>query len=598
MKRLLASSVVGMMLVVFFSMTALAQTSPQVTILNRANKSVTTLTDGDLVHFQMKVPVAAKKPITYSFYLDKAANLLASCRIPRGEYSCITDPVGTLGWYWEENKVMPTRRIDVVNAGLARWLPAATQDISVKPRPVVLVHGFGSDYTAWINYLSPSGYLALAGLKGFAIGDGQVEGTMETGNILDPTARTHTIAQNAAILGKYIANVKALTGAEEVDLVVHSMGGLISRYYIDRLMKGRDVAQLIMLGTPNGGSNCTIMLGSLGFYEPAGIELREDYIRHVFNPQILQQRGIPFYNFAGTLIKDKLLSPCSAVPNDLVVSLDSASSAPVHLEQLPYIHTDLNKVEAVFRQNVLPLLQKSLTDFANQGTQVAPHLIANNDVVQYSQVYTGFVNSPAGDELTINIDNDVSVANFGLYDPSRSLTVTVRGASGNVITLSPATNGLSVVNDRDSLVYLGYGFNNPHPGPWRVTLLPTSRTPPLGTSYALVAQYVGGAAISSTLSSHLPGIGQQVLLTATLNLGNQPLALDSAQVVVTRPDGTTQNAPVTQNATSIVAAWQPDTVGVYGIDLHLRALLPDGTIAERSSYLALEAFEQAPEILK
>jgi hypothetical protein len=326
--------------------------------------------------------------------------------------------------------------------------------------------------------------------------------------------------------------------------------------------------------------------------------LREDYVRNVFNPQVLQQRGIPYYNFAGTLIKDKLFSPCSAVPNDLVVSLDSASSAPVDLEQVPYVHTELNKSEPLFREHVLPLLQKSVEDFAKPGTQVAPLIIAANDAVQYSQAYTGFVNSAAGDELTINIDNDVAVANFGLYDPSRSLTVTVRGASGNVITLSPAANGLTVVNDRDSLVYLGYGFNNPRPGPWRVTVLPTSRTPPLGTSYAIVAQYVGGAAISATLSSHLPGIGQQVLLTATLNLGNQPLALDSAQVVLTRPDGSAQSVPVTQSAAGIVAAWQPDAVGIYGIDLHMRAVLPDGTIAERSSYLALEAFEKAPEVLK
>ncbi|MEZ4606942.1 MAG: hypothetical protein R2865_09135 [Deinococcales bacterium] len=49
-----------------------------------------------------------------------------------------------------------------------------------------------------------------------------------------------------------LQRLKVLTGAPQVDIVAHSMGGLISRYYIAKLMGDVDVAQLIMLGTPNG----------------------------------------------------------------------------------------------------------------------------------------------------------------------------------------------------------------------------------------------------------------------------------------------------------------------------------------------------------
>ena len=85
---------------------------------------------------------------------------------------------------------------------------------------------------------------------------------MNTGVITNPAGNTNTIAQNAEILGQYISHVKEKTGAEMVDLLVHRMGGIISRSYIDRLLQDRDVAQLIMLGSPMGGSRVMASIGS------------------------------------------------------------------------------------------------------------------------------------------------------------------------------------------------------------------------------------------------------------------------------------------------------------------------------------------------
>ncbi len=61
------------------------------------------------------------------------------------------------------------------------------------------------------------------------MGDGQMAGTMYTGSLFDPLTRTHTIAQNAAVLGEFIANVKTMTGPKQVDLAVPGWAGLISR---------------------------------------------------------------------------------------------------------------------------------------------------------------------------------------------------------------------------------------------------------------------------------------------------------------------------------------------------------------------------------
>ncbi len=58
----------------------------------------------------------------------------------------------------------------------------------------------------------------------------------------------------AGFLKQKIAEVKQITGKSKVDLVVHSMGGLVARAYIQSFDYADDVDQLIFLGTPQLGS--------------------------------------------------------------------------------------------------------------------------------------------------------------------------------------------------------------------------------------------------------------------------------------------------------------------------------------------------------
>ena len=64
-----------------------------------------------------------------------------------------------------------------------------------------------------------------------------------------------TIADNARLLGERLAAVGLGPGhAKSLDIAAHSMGGLVSRWFIERLGGNRVVRKLVMLGTPNGGS--------------------------------------------------------------------------------------------------------------------------------------------------------------------------------------------------------------------------------------------------------------------------------------------------------------------------------------------------------
>ena len=53
-------------------------------------------------------------------------------------------------------------------------------------------------------------------------------------------------------LEKQIKKITECTGAEKVDIVAHSMGGVVSRHYIKNTQDPK-IRKLIMLGTPNNG---------------------------------------------------------------------------------------------------------------------------------------------------------------------------------------------------------------------------------------------------------------------------------------------------------------------------------------------------------
>jgi triacylglycerol lipase len=58
----------------------------------------------------------------------------------------------------------------------------------------------------------------------------------------------------AAALGRHIEHICRETGHERVQVVGHSLGGLVARYLVQRLDGDRHVETLITLGTPHGGS--------------------------------------------------------------------------------------------------------------------------------------------------------------------------------------------------------------------------------------------------------------------------------------------------------------------------------------------------------
>ncbi|MFD4875081.1 lipase family alpha/beta hydrolase [Streptomyces sp. NPDC058420] len=113
----------------------------------------------------------------------------------------------------------------------------ATQLPTEAKPPVVLLHGFIDNRSVFV-LLRRS--LAQHGHR-------QVES-------LNYSPLTCDIRTAAELLGRHIEEICERTGSREVDIVGHSLGGLIARYYVQRLGGDLRVRTLVTLGTPHSGT--------------------------------------------------------------------------------------------------------------------------------------------------------------------------------------------------------------------------------------------------------------------------------------------------------------------------------------------------------
>ncbi|MFI9007309.1 esterase/lipase family protein [Actinosynnema sp. NPDC053489] len=106
--------------------------------------------------------------------------------------------------------------------------------------PIVLVHGIGDNRSAFAVL---SGALRRRGF-----------GVVHAVNYSVLTALTGDVRRSAALLGEHVERICAETGSDRVHVVGHSLGGLIARYYVQRLGGDARVRTLVTLGTPHRGT--------------------------------------------------------------------------------------------------------------------------------------------------------------------------------------------------------------------------------------------------------------------------------------------------------------------------------------------------------
>jgi pimeloyl-ACP methyl ester carboxylesterase len=113
------------------------------------------------------------------------------------------------------------------------------------PYPVILVHGTFANMDD--NWQAASPLLANHGYCVFAFNYG---GTSAS----SPIQGTGDIAASAAQLATFVNTVLAATGAAKVDLVGHSQGGMMPRYYLNFLGGAAKVSDFVAFAPSNYGT--------------------------------------------------------------------------------------------------------------------------------------------------------------------------------------------------------------------------------------------------------------------------------------------------------------------------------------------------------
>ena len=150
------------------------------------------------------------------------------------------------------------RRPGAVHAAFAEWAMAAVVSAMRPagffnlpsgrgPRPIIVLHGYAmnrANFWALAMRLRTAGLGPVFGFEYWTLG---------------------RIAAGAKQLGWFVDEVREQTGAGEVDLVGHSMGGVVARYYVTLAGGDPVVNNVVTLGSPHAGTD----LGKLGIGHPA-----------------------------------------------------------------------------------------------------------------------------------------------------------------------------------------------------------------------------------------------------------------------------------------------------------------------------------------
>ncbi|MFG1671568.1 esterase/lipase family protein [Streptomyces sp. Y7] len=145
-------------------------------------------------------------------------------------------------------------------ASSSGWNDYTCKPSAAHPRPVVLVHGtFANSVDNWLG-LAP--YLTDRGYCVFSLDYGQLPG-VPFFHALGP------IDKSAEQLSAYVDKVLAATGAAEADLVGHSQGGMMPRYYLKFLGGAGKVNALVGIAPNNHGTTLSGLTNLLPYFPGA-----------------------------------------------------------------------------------------------------------------------------------------------------------------------------------------------------------------------------------------------------------------------------------------------------------------------------------------
>jgi pimeloyl-ACP methyl ester carboxylesterase len=346
---------------------------------------------------------------------------------------------------------------------------------------------------------------------------------MDTGVSVGTRRQINSIDQNARVAAGYISALRSDLNAWQVDLVGHSMGGLISRRYIAFDMPlatvtnmPRPVRHLIMLGTPNLGSPCADVASGFLFMSTADLQTST---MASFNKATSNLRGVP----ASILASDLLPFTCFAKgPGDGVVPVPSAYYNFTDRGLAHELHTDMPSSQADFTQFVLPRL--AVTRGAAPAAVPAPAPARVASVRPQAAAKT-----PATDGIGMGQaqPGKTKVLAFDLARGEKVLALVLGTGGYNASLKGP--NGKTVTADYATSGPMGTLSPASAPGHWTLTVLAGS-TPaeyqvvvsgsPVHLATTATTGKAKGTAIVSTRVTGYKSMPKQTVVSASITGSN------------------------------------------------------------------------------
>ncbi|MFI7502001.1 esterase/lipase family protein [Streptomyces sp. NPDC049687] len=155
---------------------------------------------------------------------------------------------------------VPASAAQASSAPSRGWNDYSCKPSAAHPHPVVLVHGtFGNSIDNWLS-LAP--YLKDRGYCVYSLDYGRLPG-VPLFHGLGP------IDESAGQLSAFVDKVLSATGAAEADLVGHSQGGMMPRYYLKFLGGAAKVNALVGIAPDNHGTTLGGLTNLLPYFPGA-----------------------------------------------------------------------------------------------------------------------------------------------------------------------------------------------------------------------------------------------------------------------------------------------------------------------------------------
>jgi Leucine-rich repeat (LRR) protein len=499
-----------------------------------------------------------------------------------------------LDTFWFNN----TDLCEPADAAFQTWLASISNLSSTgiicppadKP-PVVLVHGWqarGSFRCSdGISRAGPEDLEHLWRMATWLQGDGFEEvwiAHLDTG-----LGGTPPLEDNAGCLKDQIAYVKQATRAQQVILIAHSMGGLVSRAYIEGPMYQNDVQALFTLGSPHAGIPSNWLKFLVGPMNLPSVckghkvlcQMTEERMEEWNQKYGLESHGVtpPYYviggdksdsfwgrtlrfwadpndGFVGTRSAQALKDDSSAIQSNVKGRYQTQESHSEGCCGYPsYFQPPFLDPTGQLRSQSYQCIQNVLLGTSNpcagpsSAALAAPIALAAYNLTSYTSNVLGHLNTGETAEHTLQVDTD-GASLFYLSWVTGTLGITLTNPVGTVIDPTYAAANTDVVTYTTSPgsemtpPFAAYAFTTTVPGLYTATIT-AGDVGITGTDYLLFAAMETTRTMSVALDSDRYQIGDTAVLTATLEGAGGGIAGATVQATFSRSDTITDTLTLT-----------------------------------------------------